>query len=370
MHSIFNPCRRGAPPSRRAAGFPRSKLMAHAALLRLRWFLAGAVTILATTLLAAAWLDAASGNATSGGPQAAVSAPASAVPASAANTAAANTAVEDGKLRIICFGAHPDDCEILAGGVAAKWAQQGHHVKFVSVTNGDIGHWRMAGGPLAQRRLAEVKKCAEILGIESEVLDIHDGELLPTLENRRLVTRVIREWKADLVLCHRPNTYHPDHRYVGILVQDAAYMVTVPFFCPDIPYLERNPVFMFLYDSFQKPNPFSADVVVDIDDVVEKKLLTMETLESQFFEGGANGSARLIPDDPQGAVARKQEVRNNFQRRFANVANQYRPELAAWYGKEAAAGVQHAEAFELCEYGRQPSREELRTLFPFFPPQP
>ena len=63
---------------------------------------------------------------------------------------------DDGKLRIIAFGAHPDDCEFKLGGTAAKWAALGHHVKLVSVTNGDIGHWRMAGGPLAMRRTAEV----------------------------------------------------------------------------------------------------------------------------------------------------------------------------------------------------------------------
>ena len=139
---------------------------------------------------------------------------------------------DDGKLRIIVFGAHPDDCELKAGGVGAMWAKQGHHVKFVSVTNGDIGHWKIAGAPLALRRTDEVTKADEMLGIETEVLDIHDGELMPTLENRRTITRLIREWKADIVMSHRTNDYHPDHRYSGILVQDAAFMVTVPFFLP------------------------------------------------------------------------------------------------------------------------------------------
>src|SRR2546422_4934179 len=88
-------------------------------------------------------------------------------------------------LRIIAFGAHPDDCELKASGVAALWAAQGHKVKFVSMTNGDIGHFEMAGAPLALRRKAEVEHCAKKLGIETEVLDIHDGELMPTLENRR-----------------------------------------------------------------------------------------------------------------------------------------------------------------------------------------
>src|SRR5262245_39854440 len=179
---------------------------------------------------------------------------------------------DDGKLRIIAFGAHPDDCELKVAGTAVKWAALGHHVKFVSVTNGDVGHWGMAGGPLALRRTAEVNRCAQILGIQSQVLDLHDGELLPTLENRRTITRLIREWKADVVLSHRPNDYHPDHRNVGILVEDAAYMVTVPFFCPDTPHLEKNPVFLYYEDRFQKPTPFAGDIVVAIDDVIDKKL--------------------------------------------------------------------------------------------------
>src|ERR1043165_3504097 len=168
-------------------------------------------------------------------------------------------------LRIICFGAHPDDCEIQAGGVAALWAARGHKVKFVSVTNGDIGHWRDAGGPLAVRRKSEVEAAAKILGIETEVLDIHDGELLPTVENRRTLTRLIRQWNADIVMGPRPNDYHPDHRYTGVRAQDAAYMVTVPFFCPDVPYLKNNPVFFYYPDAFQKPNPFQPDVAVYID---------------------------------------------------------------------------------------------------------
>ena len=148
---------------------------------------------------------------------------------------------DDGKLRIICFGAHPDDAEFKAGGTAAKWARLGHHVKLVSVTNGDIGHWQMAGGELAQRRTAEVEEAAKILGTTAQVLDIHDGELLPTLEHRKTIVRLIRQWNADIVISHRPWDYHPDHRYVGVLVQDAAYMVTVPFFCPDTPPITKEP---------------------------------------------------------------------------------------------------------------------------------
>ena len=275
---------------------------------------------------------------------------------------------DDGKLRIICFGAHPDDCELRAGGVAAKWAEQGHHVKFVSVTNGDIGHWQMAGGALAQRRTAEVERCAEILGIESQVLDIHDGELIPTLEHRRTVTRLIRAWDADIVMCHRPNDYHPDHRNVGLLLQDAAFMVTVPFFCPDVPALSKNPVFLYYEDRFQKPNPFSADIVVSIDDVIEKKLACTDALESQFYEGGCCSGTTELPATPEDRAARQQTVQDGFKRRFARTADRFREQLADWYGEDAA-NVGSAEAFEICEYGRQPSKEELRELFPFFEKQ-
>jgi LmbE family N-acetylglucosaminyl deacetylase len=272
---------------------------------------------------------------------------------------------EDGKLRILCFGAHPDDCELQAGGVAALWAAQGHHVKFVSVTNGDIGHWREAGGPLARRRTAEVERAAHILGITTEVLDIHDGELLPTLENRRTITRLIRQWKADIVMSHRPNDYHPDHRYTGILVQDSAYMVTVPFFCPDTPILPNNPVFLFYPDRFQKPNPFQPDIAVSIDSVIDRKLDALDALVSQFYEGGANGSADLLPSDPEKQAARRRQVRENFAQRNRAIAQRYRAQLADWYGKEKADKVQYAEAFEICEYGRQPQKEELARLFPF-----
>jgi LmbE family N-acetylglucosaminyl deacetylase len=273
---------------------------------------------------------------------------------------------DDGKLRIIAFGAHPDDCEIKAGGVAAKWAALGHHVKFVSVTNGDIGHWRMAGGPLALRRAQEVQRAAKILGIHTEVLDNHDGELEPTLANRRTLTRLIRDWKADVVLAHRPNDYHPDHRYTGLLVQDAAFMVIVPYFCPDVPALKRNPVFLYYSDRFRKPNPFRPDVVVPIDDVMEKKLAALDVIESQFFEGGAEGSSRLIPKDEAGREERRQRVRKGFMGRDANVAKQYRRKLDEFLPADQAGKAQYAEAFEVCEYGRQTSPAELRQLFPFF----
>jgi LmbE family N-acetylglucosaminyl deacetylase len=270
-------------------------------------------------------------------------------------------------VRVICFGAHPDDCEYTAGGVAAKWSAAGHAVKFVACTNGEVGHFAMAGGPLAQRRLKEVQRTAEILGITTQVLDNRDGELMPTLENRKTIIRLIREWKADIVMSHRPNDYHPDHRYTGILIQDAAYMVTVPFMCSDTPHLSKNPVFLYYEDIFQKPYPSIGDIVVDIDDTVEKKLAAFDAMDSQFFEGGCNLTAADQPKDEAGRKARRQKVRDELTQHFGSRAERFRSGLEQRYGKPHASKVKFAEAFEICEYGRRPTEEEIRALFPFFP---
>lgn len=270
-------------------------------------------------------------------------------------------------LRIIVFGAHPDDAEFKTGGTAIKWARAGHQVKLVSVTNGDIGHWRMAGGPLAIRRARECEAAAKVMGTTSQVLDIHDGELEPTLENRKTITRLIREWKADIVIAHRPWDYHPDHRYVGVLVQDAAFMVTVPFICPEVPPLKKNPVFLYSSDGFKKPYPFQADVAVALDDVFEKKLDAVHELESQVYEGGASGSEEYVRNVPPAAdvAARKAWLKQRWERRHGDEANKFRDVLVEWYGEEKGKAIRFAETFEICEYGRQPTKDELRTLFPF-----
>jgi LmbE family N-acetylglucosaminyl deacetylase len=282
-------------------------------------------------------------------------------------TAAPASAADD-KMRIIVFGAHPDDAEFKAGGTAIKWAKAGHHVKLVSVTNGDIGHWQIRGEALAKRRNDEVQAAAKVLGVTTQVLDIHDGELEPTLENRKRVTKLIRDWQADIVIAHRPWDYHPDHRYVGILVQDAAYMVTVPFFTSETKPLAKNPVFLYSSDGFKKPNPFRPDVAVAIDEVFDRKLDAIHELASQVYEGGANGSPAFVAGvPPESDVAgRKKWLREHWEGRQSAEANNHRELLVKLYGPDRGKQVKFAETFEVCEYGRRPSAEEVKKLFPFF----
>jgi LmbE family N-acetylglucosaminyl deacetylase len=292
------------------------------------------------------------------------------LPAATAAQSGAKPA-DDGKLRIMVFGAHPDDAELKAGGVAAMWAARGHHVKFVSMTNGDLGHYELSGGALARRRKAEVETAAQRLGIQTEVMDIHDGELMPSLENRKKMVRLIREWRADVVMGHRPNDYNPDHRYVGVLMQDSAFMVTVPFYDLHTPPTEPNPVFLFLSDGFQKPNPFQADIVVAIDEGFQKKIDALDALPSQFYETvyGVDPKTRKerLAAIPKDAAGRRAYAEKRFGSVATGVAEKYRAQLVKRYGATQGQAVRYAEAFEICEYGRQPSEDEIRRLFPFFP---
>jgi len=266
-------------------------------------------------------------------------------------------------LRIIAFGAHPDDAELKASGVAALWAASGAKVKFVAMTNGDVGHFATAGGPLARRRKAEVAECARILGIETDVLDIHDGELVPTLENRKTMARLIRQWQADIVMGHRPYDYHPDHRYTGVLMDDSAVVVVAPFFVPDTPPTPRNPVFMYYSDAFQDPKPFTPTIVVGIDDVAEKKWSCVSAMPSQFADA-ESWQGRTIPNVPKGDKERAAYLLEIVKKRNMAIAEQYRERLIALYGAERGQKVRYAEAFQLGQYGRQASLEELKGMFP------
>lgn len=269
---------------------------------------------------------------------------------------------QEQKLRIIAIGAHPDDCDIKFGGTAAKFARAGHAVKFLSVTNGDAGHQDQGGGDLAKRRYKETQESARRLGIaEYEVLDNHDGELTPNLEVRKQVIRSIRRWNADIVVAPRPNDYHPDHRYAGVLVQDAAYMVVVPNVAPDTPPLKKNPIFLYYQDAFQKPAPFRPDVVVSLDDVWQTKVDALDAHTSQVYEWlpWVDGNLDSVPRDP---VARKKWL--GEQRYRGRISAAALASAEERYGKEQAAKIRVIEAFELCEYGRQPKIEELRALFP------
>jgi LmbE family N-acetylglucosaminyl deacetylase len=265
---------------------------------------------------------------------------------------------------VLAIGAHPDDCDLGAGGVAALYARLGHRVHFVAATNGDAGHFEMGGAPLARRRLAEAKAAAAVAGIAYSVLDNHDGELEPTLANRRQIIRLIRELQPDLVFTHRPNDYHPDHRYTSLLVQDAAYMVTVPGVVALTPHLRTDPVICYMSDDFQRPYPFTPDIVVDIDEVMEVKLEMLHQHTSQVYEW-LPYNTRVLEEVPAGEAERRAWLRRTWAPRSSAIADRFRDLLIELYGPEQGSHVRYAEAFEVCEYGAPLTAEARRRLFPF-----
>jgi len=183
--------------------------------------------------------------------------------------------------------------------------------------------------------------------------------LMPTLENRLKVIREIRKWNADVVIAPRPNDYHPDHRYTGILVQDAAYMVIVPNVAPEVPALKKNPVFLYSEDGFQKPSPFQPDIAIIIDAVFDQKIYAMSAHKSQFFEWlpWTAGNLEKVPKEEKERL----EMLTNWRSKAPNGA--LLKCAKKWYGS-TAFNAKHIEGFEICEYGKQPTDEEIKRLFP------
>jgi LmbE family N-acetylglucosaminyl deacetylase len=268
-------------------------------------------------------------------------------------------------IRVIMFGAHPDDCEINAGGTAAVFARMGHKVKFVSLTNGNKGHHLLKPEEILAKREKEMQEVARVLNIEYDYIDNNDGELMPTVENRKKVIRMICDWKADIVITHRSNDYHPDHRNTSIIVQDAAYMVGVPLMVPDGEPLRKAPVFLYMADRFKKPAPFTPDIVVDITPVIQQKLNAICANESQVFEWlpWIDGYEASLPGSEEG---KRKFIGDLYLMELREVIN-FKEAALGWYSPGQVENSEYFEAFEICEYGKIPTREEIKKLFPMLP---
>ena len=268
---------------------------------------------------------------------------------------------QDQKLHIIIIGAHPDDPD-KAAGTAYKWAQMGYDVLMVSLTNGDAGHQTIKAKELAKIRREEARKAGEVIGVRYITMDNHDGQLMPTYENRLQVIKLIREQKADIVIFPRPYDYHPDHRYTGVLVLDAAYMVTVPTIVPDVPHLQKNPLFLYQSDGFIHPEPFKAYVCVDIDDVIEKKMDMYHQHKSQMYEWlpfNRGGLAEVPASDAD------RRAWLGKTRKGGSNAEPYREKLIELYGSEKGSQIKYCEAFQDSGYGTRLTKENIRYYFPF-----
>ena len=274
--------------------------------------------------------------------------------------------MSDEPLRLLILGAHPDDAEYHAGGLAAIYREAGHVVKMVSVTNGQSGHFRISGKELADIRRSEARAAGEVIGAPYEVWEYPDGRLQPTIEVRERIIRELRSFRPDLVLTHRQNDYHPDHRAVGQAVQDASYLVTVPPICPDVPILRRDPVVGYLPDLFSRPAPLRADVVIDVSGRIETIVRMLAAHRSQFFEWLPYNDRRL-EEVPASETEKISWLRHWYEQKIAVFADRYRNELVAEYGPQRGAAISYCEVFEISEYAAPLDAAERRRLFWFLP---
>ncbi len=282
-------------------------------------------------------------------------------------------------MKILMIGAHQDDNEFRVGGLAHKYVQMGYEVRFLSLCNGCGGHHIMTPAETTARRAKESAAVAELLGIRYDVWeDMNDCTLMPTLENRRRLIRYIREFSPDLIISHRANDYHADHRAAGILINDASYMLIVPHECPDVPAMTDTPVIMYYEDKFTDPD-FHCDIVLDMDKEIDIKLQIAHLNVSQVYEWLPFTEHQQVPEGEAErfewlkgmnitADTTDEEVmsaKRGYAVRFAKTAARFRKELIERYGEERGSKIRYAEAFQLCPYGGALTDELKEKLFNF-----
>ena len=282
-------------------------------------------------------------------------------------------------MKILMIGAHQDDNEFRCGGIAHKYVKLGHEVKFLSMCNGNGGHHIMTPDETSARRYGESQAVAKLLGITYDVWDIDDCTLMADLDTRMKLVRYIREFSPDIIIAHRPNDYHADHRASGQLVQDASYLLIVPHTCPDVPAMKEMPVILYNEDNFKNPD-FKGDIVVDIDDELDTKLKIADLNVSQVYEWLPYTYGETVPEGDEerfewlkGMDTSKfisddevMSINNHgYAVRYAKTAARFRAELIEKYGEERGSKVRYAEAFEVCEYGTPLTEEMKKEMFPF-----
>lgn len=250
--------------------------------------------------------------------------------------------------------------------MTALYRAAGHHVKYVSVTNGEAGHHQLTPPELSKVRRAEANEVAALMGIDYEIMPHRDGRLLPTLEVRFELIALIRNYQPDLILTHRPNDYHPDHRATSTLVCDAAYMVIVPHIVSNVPALRVNPVIAYLSDNFQRPAPFQPSVVIDVEPVLDRIVDQMVCHRSQFFEWLPYTICEedSFPTDPE---ERREAVKGFYTQFNGPLADRFRDLVVKTYGEDRGNKIRYIEAFEPCEYGSPLNDENRKRLFPMLP---
>jgi LmbE family N-acetylglucosaminyl deacetylase len=269
----------------------------------------------------------------------------------------------DSTAKLLIIGAHPDDAEFHAGGMAALYRQLGRQVRMISVTNGNAGHHTMPREELAKVRKQEAANSGRVIEAEYIVWDHDDGSLTPSLAIREQIIREIRTYQPDLVLTHRPCDYHPDHRAVGQAVQDASYLITVPHIVPEVPALRRDPVVACMVDLFTRPNPLRPDVLLDISPYLDTIEDMFACHRSQVYEWLPYNQC-LENEVPAEESERRQWLSGWVRNLIRPRADHFREHLVKRYGN-GGKSIKWLEAYEISEYAGSFEDGDRQRLFPF-----
>lgn len=254
-------------------------------------------------------------------------------------------------LKVLVVEAHPDEAEMYSGGTMRLLADKGAAVKFLCLTNGDAGHYQMEREPLKRRRAREAYTAARHLGVlDYEILDIHDGELVPDLAVRTAVISAIRRWQADIVITfHDDCPGHLDNRAAGRAVREASGFCTNGNIVPEVPPLAEAPICLKMTD-YGAIDVHKHDVVVDVGASIDAKLRACAAHATQFYEFAPFERGFLDEAPKIGDWA--------AERAFIL---KYWPEFM--YTQPGMSGAKEfAESFQLADYGRKVTAEEVSAL--------
>jgi LmbE family N-acetylglucosaminyl deacetylase len=257
-------------------------------------------------------------------------------------------------MNVIVIVAHPDEGEIYVGGTSYLLSSLGHRVKFLSLTNGDAGHYEMAPEVLAAKRRQEAMNAKAVLGLaDYEILEYHDQYLENTQLIRDEVVDRIREWEADIVFSYYPiDGGHVDNMCAGRIVRDAA---------PSLG-MTPMPVCLYIRDYFTADFSYLPEIAIPVDHVWESKLQACACHVSQVCDW--NPYERGMLDEVRSDPERQREFIYDNTYAFTRKTPPIELALQKWFGPARAKTVTYVEAFEIAEFGRQITDQEVLQLFP------
>jgi LmbE family N-acetylglucosaminyl deacetylase len=185
------------------------------------------------------------------------------------------------QLRILAFGAHADDLEILAGGTLARLAAAGHELTMATMTWCRYGSFELEPEACSRVRHAEAARSAAIIGARYRALMVPDDAVNPyDAAQQRLVMELIRSVRPDVILTHSPADYHTDHTNLFELVRWTGPLLGMPGYATESPPLDALPS-LYCMDTLNGRG-FEPTRYVDISGAIETKLAMVASFESQL----------------------------------------------------------------------------------------